>query len=343
MKIKSLLVVCICAMLAGCSEAASSDRMFVLWDPYLRLPAMCYRLDDGWEAQGWIRWDMRSDNKFWASTILASPSRHMLVQESGPTQIFSTILTPQLYAQLQDPNVLAQGLADEINGTIVIQGLGDFQALGGMFDQNVPEIARLLGQASCTGSQMTQVSVFGFVGRFACTYLGERCEACYRMSYVVSISSVSNPNVPKLCSIMRIAPTLVIAPFGKLGEAQKIGGKMLCSAFVNNQWAVRRDRTFAALAIGTMQGRQAGWQMWRQTQTATAEMLDRIRQSRSEQIREVKTVDNPLSPGAKIERPAFIENAWLNAAQDKMLLSDQSLEPNIIHGLMEQGEWVAIE
>ena len=30
-------------------------------------------------------------------------------------------------------------------------------------------------------------------------------------------------------------------------------------------------------------------------------------------------------------------------AQEKMLLSDQSLEPNIIRPLMEQGEWVAIQ
>ena len=331
------------AMTTGCTEAASSDRMFVLWDSFLRLPAMCYRLENGWNAQGWVGWDIHSDNKLWASTILTSPSRHMLVQESGPMQTFYSSLTPQLYAQLQDPNVLAQGLADEINGSIVIQGLGDFQALGGMFHQNVPQIARIMGQASATGTSLTQVSVFGFVGRFACTYLGERCEACYRVSYVVSISAVNNPRVPKLCSFTRIAPTLVIAPFGKLDEAQKIGGKMLCSAFVNNQWAVQRDRTFAVLVTGTIEGREAGWRMWRQTQTATAEMLDRIRKSRSEQIREVKTVDNPLSPGARLERPAFIENAWLNTAQDKMLLSDQSLEPNTIRGLMEQGEWVAIE
>ena len=342
--IRSIVAAIAVATTAGCTEAASrQDRVFVLWDSFLRQPAICYRLDDGWFGQGWVWWDMRSDNKLWASTILTAPEKHMLVQESGPMQTFHGTLTPQMYAAFQDPNILAQVLADEINGSIAIQGLGGFQAAGGEFNQDVPPIARLMGQASYTGSQMTQVSVFGFVGSFYCTYLGERCEARYRVAYVVSITAVNNPRLPQLCTFTRIAPTLVIAPVGKLAQAEKIGGKMLGGAFINNVWSVQRDRALGALTEGTIIGREQGWRIWRQTQTATEEMLERIRQSRSEQIREVKTVDNPLSPGSKIERPAFIENAWLNASQDKMLLSDQSLEPNTVRGLMEQGEWVAIE
>ena len=330
-------------MIAGATKAASSDKMFVLWDSFLQMPAMCYRLDNGWVGQGWINWNMYSDNKFWASTILTSPTRHMIVQESGPMQSFHGMLTPQLFAAFQDPNVLAQGLADEINGSIAIQGLGGFQAVAGEFNQDVPPIARIMGHSAAMGSSLAHVSVFGFDGRFYCTYLGERCEARYRVAYLVNITAVANPNLPKLCTFTRFAPTLVIAPVGKLADAERIGGKMLGTAFMNNQWAVKRDSTFVALMKGTMKGRDDGWSSWRQTQAATAEMLERIRQSRSEQIREVKTVDNPLSPGEKLERPAFIENAWLNSAQDKMLLSDQGLEPNTIRGLMEQGEWVAIE
>lgn len=337
-------VACAAALMAGGSEAAPRhDRVFVLWDSFLRLPAMCYHLDDGWYGQGWVGWDMRSDNKLWASTILTAPDKHMLVQESGPMQTFHGVLTPQLLAAFQDPNILAQVLADEINGSIAIQGLGGFQAVAGEFNQHAPPIARLMGQAAATSSSLAHVSVFGFVGHFYCTYLGERCEARYRVAYFVNISAVANPNIPKLCSFTRFAPTLVIAPIGKLVDAERIGGKMLGSAFINNVWSVKRDRAFVALTQGTIKGRNEGWLSWRQTQAATAEMLERIRQSRSEQIREVKTVYNPLDPGSKIERPAFIENAWLNASQDKMLLSDQSLEPNIIRGLMEQGEWVAIE
>ena len=65
-----------------------------------------------------------------------------------------------------------------------------------------------------------------------------------------------------------------------------------------------------------------------------------IREERSKQIREVRTVDNPFEPGTKIERPAFFKNSWINSRQDAILLSDSSLEPNIVRGLMEQGEWL---
>ena len=54
----------------------------------------------------------------------------------------------------------------------------------------------------------------------------------------------------------------------------------------------------------------------------------------------MKEVDNPFEPGQKVERPAFFEKSWINSRQDAMLLSDTSLEPNTIRGLMEQGEWL---
>ena len=53
------------AVLAGCTqESDAAQRTFVLWDPGLQLPAVCYRLDDGWQGKGAIAWNMRSDNKF---------------------------------------------------------------------------------------------------------------------------------------------------------------------------------------------------------------------------------------------------------------------------------------
>ena len=115
---------------------------------------------------------------------------------------------------------------------------------------------------------------------------------------------------------------------------------MFASAFVNYAWIQRRDGTLNALVQGTIQGRNAGWDLWRKSQAETSAMLDRVRKGRSEQIREVKTVDNPFEPGMKVERPAFFEKSWINSRQDLMLLSDTSLEPNTIRGLMEQGEWL---
>ena len=329
------------AAMAGCSQASSiGKKTFVLWDPGLQLPAMCYRLDAGWQGKGKIVWNMRGDNKFLATTILSSPERHMLVQTSGPMLTVCEVLTPQRQAEFQNPEVLARNLAAEINQGIVEPGLSDFVATGGRFTQDVPQIMRMLAASYNTGSGLATISAFGFEGTFTCLYGGVRCEAKYAASYAVSISAVRNPRVPKICNWVRVSPTLVIAPPGKMSEALRDGGCMFASAFVNYVWIQRRDGTLNALVQGTIQGRNAGWELWRKSQAETSAMLDRVRKSRSEQIREVKTVDNPFEPGTKVERPAFFEKSWINSRQDLMLLSDTSLEPNTIRGLMEQGEWL---
>ena len=187
---------------------------------------------------------------------------------------------------------------------------------------------------------MANISAFGFEGTFTCTYGGVTCEAKYVTSYAVSISAVPNPRIPKICSWTRAGVVLAIAPPGRMSEALRVGGRMFASAFVNYAWIQRRDRTFNALVQGTIQGRNAGFDLWRQSQAETSAMLDRVRKMRSQQIREVTEVDNPFEPGMKVERPAFFKNSWINSRQDLMLLSDTSLEPNTIRGLMEQGEWL---
>lgn len=321
-------------------EAGAAQRLFVLWDPGLQLPAMCYRLDAGWQGMGKIAWNLRGDNKFLTYTILASPERHMIVQSSGPMLKVSEVLTPQRFAEFQNPQVLAQDLATEINRGIIVPGLSDFVATGGRFTQDVPQFTKLLAASYNTGSGLATISAFGFEGTFTCLYGGVRCEAKYVTSYAVSISAVPNPRVPKLCSWVRVAPVLVIAPPGRIPEALRDGGRMFASVFVNYAWVQRRDGTLNALVQGTIQGRDAGWELWRKSQAETSAMLDRIRQKKSQQIREVETVDNPFEPGTKVERPAFFEKSWINSRQDTMLLSDSSLEPNTIRGLMEQGEWL---
>ena len=335
------VAVVVTAAMAGCSQASSiGKKTFVLWDPGLQLPAMCYRLDEGWQGKGKIVWNMRGDNKFLTTTILSSPDKHMLVQTAGPMLTVSEVLTPQRQAEFQNPEVLARNLAAEINRSIVEPGLSDFVATGGRFTQDVPQITRMLAASYNTGSGMATISAFGFEGTFTCLYGGVRCEAKYATSYAVSISAVRNPRVPKICNWVRVSPTLVIAPPGKMPEALRDGGRMFASAFVNYAWIQRRDGTLNALVQGTIQGRNAGWELWRKSQAETSAMLDRVRKRRSEQIREVKTVDNPFEPGTKVERPAFFEKSWINSRQDLMLLSDTSLEPNTIRGLMEQGEWL---
>ena len=329
------------SMLSACSQTHEDGRrLFVLWDPGLSLPAVCYRLDPGWQGKGMIVWNMRGDNKFLTSTILSSPDRHLLVQAVGPMIMSSEVLTPQRLAEFQNPEIMAKNLAVEINKGIVEPGLSDFVATGGRFTQDVPQITRQLAASYNTGSGMANISAFGFEGTFTCMYGGVKCEAKYAASFAVSISAVPNPKIPKICNYVRVSPTLVIAPPGKMSEALRDGGRMYASAFVNKRWVERRDGTFNALVQGTIQGRNAGWELWRQSQAETSATLDRVRKSRSEQIRDVKTVDNPFEPGTKVERPAFFEKSWINSRQDMMLLSDTSLEPNTIRGLMEQGEWL---
>lgn len=340
---KKIAIVGVVALLlaTACSrEAGAAQRLFVLWDPGLRLPAVCYPLDAGWQGMGKIAWNMRGDNKFLTYTILASPERHMIVQSSGPMLTVSEVFTPQRLAEFQNPQVLAQNLAVEINRGIIVPGLSDFVATGGRFTRDVPQFTRLLAASYNTGSGLANISAFGFEGTFSCTYGGVRCEAKYVTSYAVSISAVPNPRVPKICNWVRVGPVLLVAPPGKMSEALRDGGRMFASSFVNYAWIQRRDGTLNALVQGTIQGRDAGWELWRKSQAETSAMLDRIRKNRSLQIREVKEVDNPFEPGQKVERPAFFEKSWINLRQDAMLLSDTSLEPNTIRGLMEQGEWL---
>ena len=340
-RLNKLVAIAGTLVLAACSrEAGAAQKLFVLWDPGLQLPAVCYPLDADWQGMGKIVWNMRGDNKFLTTTILASPVQHMIVQTAGPMLMVSEVLTPQRLAEFQNPQVLARNLAVEINKGIVVPELSGFEATGGRFTQDVPQFTRMMAASYNTGSGMAHISAFGFEGTFTCLYGGVRCEAKYVTSYAVSISAVPNPRIPKICSWTRAGVVLAIAPPGRMSEALRVGGRMFASAFVNYAWIQQRDRTFNALVQGTIQGRNAGFDLWRKSQAETAATLDRVRKMRSQQIREVTEVDNPFEPGTKVERPAFFKNSWINSRQDLMLLSDTSLEPNTIRGLMEQGEWL---
>lgn len=63
----------------------------------------------------------------------------------------------------------------------------------------------------------------------------------------------------------------------------------------------------------------------------------------SEVIREVKTVDNPLSPGDKIERPIYFDHSLINSRQDALILSDRNLDPHEVEKLVGQGFWTAVD
>ena len=329
------------ALVVALAVTARAKNTFVIYDGMLRLPALCFRLDNDWEGMGWIGWSLKSDTKYHASVILMSPTRHMLIQDLGPMFQYSEIFHPQRLAVYQNPMAMAQDLANSFNASIVVPGLSSFSATDARWTQDVPQLTRIYAQAMKRPSNT--VNTFGFVGKFACLYGGVRCEALYTMSLAVCVYPAVRRTMPSFGTAIRVNPRVILAPVGHLDDARRECGRMLGSVFVNNIWSVQRDRTLAARVQGTIIGREAGWNLWMESQKNMSETLERVRKARSEQIREVKTVDNPLSPGTKIERPAFFENAWLNSAQDKLLLSDRNLEPNIIRPLMEQGEWVAIQ
>ena len=340
-KIATAALVALLAV-AGAFRAAA-DSTFVLWDSALALPAVCYRLADGWKADGAIAWNLRGDNKYLMSVSLYSPREHMYVQHIAPMLQFHTVMTPGLYAELQNADVLAQGLARELNQYVTTPGLGNFVARGGSFSPCTDSFPLALAAASDTGTGMTKTGAFCFEGAFTCEYGGVPCEARYAITFVYAISSAPSPRVPQVCALTRVSPILVVAPRGKIPLAIKKGGAMLAGAFANSIWLQKRDRTFAALVQGTIQGRDAGWQLWREAQQRTQQTMEKVRRETSEMIREVKTVDNPLEPGKKVERPAFFNKAWISSRDNTLLLSDTHLKPNTTRPLMEMGDWVEMQ
>jgi hypothetical protein len=80
-----------------------------------------------------------------------------------------------------------------------------------------------------------------------------------------------------------------------------------------------------------------------QSQAENQRIMDDVRRKWSEVIREVKTVDNPLSPGDKIERPLYFDHSLINSQQDTMILSDRNIEPHEAEKLFGQGFWTSVD
>ena len=81
----------------------------------------------------------------------------------------------------------------------------------------------------------------------------------------------------------------------------------------------------------------------RQSQFENQRIMDDVRRRWSEVIREVKTVDNPLSPGDKIERPIYFDHSLINSRQDTLIMSDRNLDPHEVEKLIGQGFWTAVD
>ena len=112
---------------------------------------------------------------------------------------------------------------------------------------------------------------------------------------------------------------------------------------MNRHWKFAQDRMIAAIIKGKTIGMNEGMDLMRQSQAENQRIMDDIRRKWSEVIREVKTVDNPLSPGDKIERPIYFNHSLINSRQDTLIMSDRTIEPHVAEKLMGQGFWTVVD
>lgn len=339
MKIKTILLGA--ALAATVPSAAQSH--FVIFDSLLRVPALCYPLPSGWTGIGWVKWNIPArSNPFLQSTILMNPTERRIVQEAGIIGRGAFLLS-QSGGIYSDPNAMAQHLAQQINSGIVVPGLSSFRAKGGRFSDNIPPKTRKAVEFRFASDRATTFKkAFKVECFFDCDYNGARCEALYE--FVCAFSAVQvRSNVPVMASAIDFDTFLTVAPPGQLAETKKIGGRLLAGVYENRLWRHAANRMMMAILKGQSIGMSEGMDLMRQAQAENERTMDEVRRKWSEMIREVKTVDNPLSPGDKIERPIYFNHSLINSRQDTLIMSDRTIEPHEAEKLMGQGFWTAVD
>ena len=340
MKIKTILLG---AALAATIPMKAAQSYFVIFDSLLRVPALCYPLPPGWTGMGWVKWNVPArSNPYLQSTILMNPSERRIVQEAGFIGRGAFLLS-QSGGIYSNPDAMAQHLAREINSGIVVPGLSSFRAKGGRFSDKIPpKTQRAVAFRFASDRASTFKKAFKVECFFDCDYNGARCEALYE--FVCAFSAVQvRPNVPAMASAMDFDTFLTVAPPGKLAETKKVGGRLLAGGFENRLWRHAANRMMTAILKGQMIGMNEGMDLMRQARIENEKTMDKVRRQWSEMIREVKTVDNPLSPGDKIERPIYFNHSLINSRQDTLIMSDRTIEPHEAEKLMGQGFWTAVD
>ena len=339
MKIKTILLG---AVLAATVPSAAQSH-FVIFDSLLRVPALCYPLPSGWTGIGWVKWNIPArSNPFLQSTILMNPTERRIVQEAGIIGRGAFLLS-QSGGIYSDPNAMAQHLAQQINSGIVVPGLSSFRAKGGRFSDNIPPKTRKAVEFRFASDRSTTFKkAFKVECSFDCDYNGARCEALYE--FVCAFSAVQvRSNVPVMASAIDFDTFLTVAPPGQLAETKMIGGRLLAGVYENRLWRHAANRMMMAILKGQSIGMSEGMDLMRQARAENERTMDEVRRKWSEMIREVKTVDNPLSPGDKIERPIYFNHSLINSRQDTLIMSDRTIEPHEAEKLMGQGFWTAVD
>jgi len=331
------------AALAAAIPATAAHSYFVLFDNFLRVPAQCYPLPSGWSGMGWIKWEIPArQNPNIESIILMNPAERRIVQSTSSINRGSFVLeqTGGIYS---DANAMAAYTAQQINSSIVVPGLANFRPKYGRFSDDIPPQTRQIINMAFSISRTAQFKkAFKVECFFDCEYNGAKCEALYEYVCVFTATQI-RPNLPTIASVTEHNRSLTIAPPGELAETKKIGGRLFAGRFVNRYWKFAEDRMIAAIIKGKMIGMDEGMELMRQSRAENQRLMDKLHKNWSEMIREVKTVDNPLSPGDKIERPIYFDHSLINSRQDTMILSDRSIEPYEAEKLFGQGFWTAVD
>ena len=340
MKTRTLLF---CAALAATIQATAAHSYFVIFDNFLRVPAYCYPLPAGWTGMGWIKWEIPFKlNPNIECSVLINSSERRIVQMVSSINKGSFVLeqTGNIYS---DANAMAAHLARQINSSIVVPGLANFRPKYGRFSDDIPPRLRQVIDAAFSISRTAQFKkAFKVECFFDCEYNGAKCEALYE--YVCAFTATQiRPNLPTIATAAEHNTLFTIAPPGELAATKKIGGRLFAGRFVNRFWKTAEDRMIAAMIKGKTIGMNEGMDLMRQSQAENQRIMDELRKKWSEVIREVKTVDNPLSPGDKIERPIYFDHSLINSRQDALIMSDRNLDPHEVEKLVGQGFWTAVD
>ena len=331
------------AALTAAFPAKAAKSYFVIFDNFLRVPAYCFPLPSGWTGIGFIKWEIPAKlNPNIESVILMNPAERRIVQSTSVVNKGSFMLekTGRIYT---DANAMAAYLAQQINSSIVVPGLANFRPKYGRFTDDVPQKTMQIINLAFSISRTAQFKkAFKVECFFDCEYNGAKCEALYE--YVCAFTATQiRPNLPTIASVVEHNLFFTIAPPGELAATKKIGGRLFARRFVNRFWKTAEDRMIAAMIKGKMIGMEEGMALMRQSQAENQRILDELRKKWSEVIREVKTVDNPLSPGDKIERPIYFDHSLINSRQDALIMSDRNLDPHEVEKLVGQGFWTAVD
>ena len=340
MKIHTLLFG---AALAATIPATAAQSHFIVFDNLLRVPAYCYPLPSGWTGIGCVKWEIPAKlNPCFQTTILMNPQERRIVQQTDLINKGSFMLE-QSGGIYSDANAMAVHLARGINSGIVVPGLANFRAKGGRFTDDIPAKTRQIIQFGFNNNRTAQFKkMFKVECFFDCDYNGARCEALYEFVCAFTAMQI-RPNLPTVATVMEYNTFLTVAPPGELAATKKAGGRLLAGVFVNKIWKLASDRMMLAILKGKMIGINEGMDLMRQSQAENQRIMEEIHRKWSEVIREVKTVDNPLSPGDKIERPLYFDHSLINSRQDTMILSDRTIEPYEAEKLIGQGFWTAVD